>query len=193
MRLFTALELDTESKQRIYNWKDQHLSYLAKEIPSPNYHITLRFFGEVATTKLEQLDSELSTLHESLMVSPFTLTLDQIAFWPRVGIIWIGPKQWPNALSKLANAHIQLGCRLGVKRPKQEYQPHISLYRKVEHFLSPPDPPMLDLRIQSVALYESQLGGSINNATSAQPYYQVVNRWTLYNKPKTGPRVRASR
>lgn len=175
MRLFTALEINTADRQAIYNWADRYLMLPAKQVAHTNYHVTLAFFGEIKNESIESLAEQLDLLHANTPINSFTLRLDQVAFWPKTGIIWIGPRNWPQTLTKLAASHASIGSRYGAKKSHRQYQPHISLTRGADSLSPPLLEPEIDIAITHVTLYESQ-----RNA-SGKIDYQSVERWPLQN------------
>ena len=67
------------------------------------------------------------------------LELNQVGYWPRTGICWLGPRQWPVAMDKLAARLGAIGAAQGGMRTRRRYTPHITLYRGCE---SPPPAPL---------------------------------------------------
>ncbi len=177
MRLFSALELDNASKQRIFHWKEANLPMLSEHVQVNNYHITLCFFGEVKSSKLERLAMGLDEVHDRLETPVLTIKLDQIQFWPKTGIVWIGPSAWPKQLDRLASGHRNTAASIGAKKTRNSFQPHVSLTRGVESFLNPPEPPHIELHIKNVVLYES------SNTGAPSMMYRAVERWPLCTMP----------
>lgn len=173
MRLFTAVALNNEQKRRIFEWKEKHFSRLSKSVPPDNYHITLAFFGEVQHNLLEPLISKLDSAHAKHSVRSMAFNIDQIAFWPKTGIVWIGPKQWPDTLSQLAKSHGHVGTSIGSKKSRNAYQPHITLARSVQDFSGQVEQPALQLEINNVTLFESLRGNT------GRVQYQPIHQWEL--------------
>ena len=173
MRLFTALEIQPEDRKRIYSWADSNLPLPFGQIAQTNYHITLAFFGEIKQQNTEALIEQLAYSNEKSSISPLSLRLDQVAFWPKTGIIWIGPSAWPNSLNKLAASHASAGTRYGAKKSNRAYQPHISLARGAQEMRPPLHEPEIDISIRHITLYESQF------SSSGKVEYHAVERWPL--------------
>lgn len=173
MRLFTSLELSSKDKTKLFHWRERNLSAHLGAIPEKNFHITLCFFGEVADKNACQLVSDIEAANAVTHLKPFTLSLDQLSFWPKTGIIWIGPSECPDALGRLANKHQSIAAKLGVKKAKHNYQAHVSLVRDASAFVKPLQSEAINVDISAICLYESH---SKNFST---PQYSVVERWPL--------------
>ena len=174
MRLFTALEIQPEDRKRIYSWADRNLPLPSfGQVAQTNYHITLAFFGEIKHQNTEALVEQLTSANERLSTPSLSLRLDHVAFWPKTGIIWIGPSSWPNALNKLATSHASAGTRYGAKKSNQAYQPHVSLARGAQEMRPPLHEPEIEISIRHIALYESQSG------STGKVEYHAIERWSL--------------
>ena len=173
MRLFTALEIASSDRQRIFNWVDRYLTLPTKQVAQTNYHITIAFFGDIKNENVEALVGKLNQLNEHAALNTFTLRLDQVAFWPKTGIIWIGPQTWPDALTKLAASHSSTGTLYGAKKSHRTYQPHISLARGASEMSAPLLQPEIDISVTHVTLYESQRTGG------GRVEYHSLERWPL--------------
>lgn len=90
MRLFYALEFDTETKDSIVLLQQDIEAYCPKYLFTPyeNLHLTLCFLGEVEAHSLTLLKEILF----SLKASPFTLTFNQLKLWRKSkgDILWLG-------------------------------------------------------------------------------------------------------
>lgn len=125
MRLFVALDLPSALRTR--------LSFLAgglpgvRWVPPENYHITLRFIGELPRFRAEEVDHALATLR----APGFTLTLGGVGTFEkagRVASLWVGVDRNP-ALDHL-QAKVETALqRAGVERERRRYVPHVTLAR----------------------------------------------------------------
>ncbi|MBV9251230.1 MAG: RNA 2',3'-cyclic phosphodiesterase [Acetobacteraceae bacterium] len=126
MRLFVALELPWELRQR--------LSFLAgagipgaRWIPSENYHLTLRFIGEMPAFRAEEIDQALS----SVKARRFSLTLAGVGTFAKSGrsvSLWVGVErnlQLDHLQTKIETA-LQ---RCGLEPERRRFTPHITLAR----------------------------------------------------------------
>lgn len=173
MRLFTALEIRPEDRKQIFSWVDSYLLLPSEQVAQTNYHITLAFFGNMQDQNIEPLIDHLTSINERSPLSAFRMSLDQVAFWPKTGIIWIGPRSWPKALSRLAASHASAGTRYGAKKSNRPYQPHVSLTRGAQEMQPPLQDPAIDLQLSNVTLYESQ------QSSRSKIEYHPIERWTI--------------
>lgn len=92
--------------------------------PRENFHVTLRFFGEVSHQMAEELDRDIA----EIPVTPITLTLRGCGFFgkraPRA--VWARVME-NDALTNLSNACERIARRHGLKAEKRPYRPHITL------------------------------------------------------------------
>ena len=63
-------------------------------VPNEDLHITLQFLGEVDFSRR----AAMMTWLPEFIFAPVTLTLDRIGYWPRSGIVWLGPQNTPHEL-----------------------------------------------------------------------------------------------
>lgn len=141
-----------------------------RAVPARHYHLTLAFLGAV---RPELVDPILDCARD-LPLESFVLDLDRYGYFPESRVFWIGPAEAPLTL---ANHVDQLWDRLedlGLPRPAEPFQPHVSLCRRVA---APPEveaPEPVVWRPTGYVLVESEPG-------SAGARYQVIGRF-----PDTG-------
>jgi 2'-5' RNA ligase len=137
----------------------------ARWVPMENYHITLRFIGEVSEPQADDIDSALA----SLSVKPFDLQIKGCGVFgqdqPRA--LWAGIE--PNeALTNLQKKIERVFQQIGLAPDKRKFAPHITLARlrnadplKVQQFIQDHSlykaPP---IAIDSFGLYSSDLSHS---------------------------------
>ena len=129
MRLFFALELPGKLAMQIDDWRQRQLPPAGRPVPAANFHITLAFIGELSERRLEQLCLETDTLLKQHQFVGDELMLDQVGYWPKPGILWLGPKRWSASLNTLAGALATRGNAVGSKRKRGDYRPHLTLCR----------------------------------------------------------------
>lgn len=125
MRLFTAIPLPEETRM--------HLAALCRGLPrqrwvSPdNFHITLRFFGELEGNRAQDLDEALSEVR----FTPFPLQLTGVGFFgkaERPKVLWAGVVKTPE-LAELKRKVDFAAQSVGVTVERQKYVPHVTLCR----------------------------------------------------------------
>lgn len=159
MRLFFGLELDEHTTRQVADWRDRQFALSARTVPPANFHITLAFVGELPAVALERLCLSVDDWLQHSPVAGARLTLDQIGYWHKPGIYWLGPRTWPPQLDTLARKLAGLASAAGGKRDKRGFQPHITLFRRCAD--APPAPavdPHIALDYQHFTLFESRQG-----------------------------------
>jgi 2'-5' RNA ligase len=125
MRLFVGLELPWTLKER--------LAVLgggipgARWVPTENYHLTLRFIGEVGAHQAEEIDLGLATLRGKR----FSLTLAGMGTFAKGGRdtqLWAGVERNPQ-LDLLQSKVEQALQRAGLEPERRRFTPHVTLAR----------------------------------------------------------------
>ena len=125
MRLFVGLDLPWELKER--------LAVLgggipgARWVPTENFHLTLRFIGEVQANQAEEIDLSLTTLRGK----PFALTLAGMGTFAKGGRetqLWAGVDR--NPALELLQGKIETALqRAGMPAERRRFTPHVTLAR----------------------------------------------------------------
>ena len=125
MRLFVALDLPASMRTR--------LSFLAGGVPGvrwvrpENYHVTLRFIGELPGWRAEEVDQALA----GLRAPGFTVQLAGVGTFEkagRVSSLWVGVERNPALEHLQAKVETAL-MRAGVERERRRFVPHVTLAR----------------------------------------------------------------
>jgi 2'-5' RNA ligase len=146
----------------------------AKWRPPEAFHITLRFFGNVAESTADDIDSALS----AVTGRPLSLTLARVGSFDDNGdihAVWAGVE--PNeSLTGLAGRCERAARQAGLKPDTRGYRPHVTLAH-----LNHPDP-------ADVAAWEQA-----NNLLRSPAF--AVDRFGLYSSHQTheGSRYRLER
>lgn len=173
MRVFFGLELDAATALAIADWRDRQLLCHGRPVPPANFHITLAFIGELPGQAIERLCGGVDDWLTHGEVPDGVLKLDRTGYWPRPGIFWLGPCEWPEHLSRLARKLGSLSGPVGGRRDRNTFQPHITLFRRcTEPPPAPPCIPPLTLHYQHCSLFESRQG---RQGVS----YHVLQDWPL--------------
>ncbi|MDX1443638.1 MAG: RNA 2',3'-cyclic phosphodiesterase [Gammaproteobacteria bacterium] len=99
-----------------------------KPVPPDNYHITLRFLGNVDEKKMKSLRkaAELTFGMEQ------HIRLDRLGFWEGPGVVWLGcQKSQDDLLRLVVNLNTELGG-VGFPHENRPFRPHVTLARKGE-------------------------------------------------------------
>ncbi len=165
-RLFLAFPAD-ELTGALNRLQDR-LALPGRRIPGRQFHLTLRFLGELSATQSASLMKQLP-----LMTLPgFTLELNQLGSFPRAKVVWIGPTCIPDTLSRLHD-DLTLRCHaLRLGPPHKAFRPHITLFR---HHSAVGLPPISPIRYQPTRLC---LYSSIQSEQG--PHYEILESWPLH-------------
>lgn len=125
MRLFVALDLPRSLRTR--------LSFLAgglqgvRWVPPENYHVTLRFIGEVPNWRAEDVDHALANLR----APAFPLQLSGVGAFNKGGKVtslWVGVER-TGALEHLQNKVETALQRAGLDPERRRFTPHVTMAR----------------------------------------------------------------
>ena len=124
MRCFIAVDIPEDIKDKLRKIDfDERIVAITK--PS-DYHLTLKFLGEISESKLKRVKKELPKIR----FKPFRLKLNKIEFFPKgmnfIRVVWIGvtPKRKIiNLKENIDDALISLFER------EKRFEPHITLGR----------------------------------------------------------------
>lgn len=126
IRLFVGLELPPEARQRLALLAGAGIPG-ARWVPPANYHLTLRFIGEVPGHVAEEIDLALA----GLRAPGFTLELAGLGTFAKGGrdtALWAGVSRNP-ALEHLAAKVETAMQRLGLAPERRRFAPHVTLAR----------------------------------------------------------------
>lgn len=125
MRLFVGLDLPWETRQ--------HLALLcggvpgARWVPVENFHLTLRFIGEVPAHRAEEIDQALAALRGK----GFGLVLTGVGTFAKAGqvtALWVGVER--NPALEVLQAKIETALqRVGCEPERRRFAPHVLLAR----------------------------------------------------------------
>lgn len=125
MRLFVGLDLPWDLRERVAGLAGGIPG--ARWLPPENYHITLRFIGEVAAHQAEEIDHALA----ALKARGFSLSLTGVGTFAKAGrpvALWVGVERNPQL--DLLQSKIETACqRAGLDRERRRFAPHVTLAR----------------------------------------------------------------
>jgi len=123
-RLFTGLKVPPALATRLTLLQSGLRG--VKWVDPEDFHITLRFYGDVENHAAQAITDNL----EHLCFAPFTLNLSPLGVFggKQPHMIWAGIKENPQ-LTALHKAHEQLAQRLGFKPEGRKFIPHITIAR----------------------------------------------------------------
>ena len=125
MRLFVALDLPPSLRERL-SWMSGGRPG-ARWVAPENYHLTLRFIGELPAWRAEEVDHALA----GLRAPGFTLQLAGVGTFAKGGKVeslWAGVERSP-ALDHLHTKVETALQRAGLERERRRFVPHVTLAR----------------------------------------------------------------
>jgi 2'-5' RNA ligase len=180
MRLFVGIYLEADMLKEVIhfiNLIDKNYRYL-KWTSSENLHFTLKFFGEVPSSRLIDIKQ---ALHQATMQNEsFPFQLGEVGCFPAKGtprVIWLGVTEGDKQLIKLANS-IEAAC-FGHGFPKEDrpFSPHLTIARVKNDspdfkFLAPSFQFTSKATLEGFSLIESQL-------YPTGPIYRQIEKFQL--------------
>ncbi len=170
MRVFYAITLKRESKEKLALYRDTLIDHTSKGkfIETDNFHLTLEFIGDI---KVADLHTYENILDELPLFKP-TLKVIHVGTFPKKNraILWLGLEK-NTTLNQLVQNIRLLMSTYDLECDKRKYQAHITLGRQVllshslEDFILPP----LNLEVESVALMCSH---RVHDRLTYEPIYQ---------------------
>lgn len=154
MRLFFALQPDPRTCLDIGSFRERTLPPLDRPVPIANLHVTLAFLGEVKEDRME----ELVELAASVPVTPFDLTFNELGYWPKPRILWIGASTIPPALLDVVQGLAGVARTLRLQVNKRQYRAHITIARNCR--TAPPAsalPPAIAASFAGFTLFRSRM------------------------------------
>ncbi|MEQ9393630.1 RNA 2',3'-cyclic phosphodiesterase [Haliea sp.] len=173
MRVFFGLNIDTDTRRALADWRDRHGAAAGRAVPAANFHITLAFIGELENRQLDALCRAVDAWKPEPPAGAGEAFLDQVGYWPKPGIYWAGPSQPMPELAALARKLQHVGGLVGARLEKRPFTPHVTLYRGCTE--PPPAPdvlPAIPVAYDHFTLFASQMG---RQGVS----YQALEHWLL--------------
>ena len=124
IRLFTALEIPDEAADRLLRLQKGLEG--ARWIERPDFHITLRFVGDVPEDVADEIDLALS----GMKIEPFEIELEGIGAFggAKPHSLWAGVKK-SDALMHLQSRQENAMQRIGLKPEPRNFTPHVTIAR----------------------------------------------------------------
>lgn len=129
MRLFVALDIDREIRERINSFIQgiHGLAPNARWVSPESLHVTLKFIGEQPDGKRPEIEKTLETVSSQA----FELRFRGCGFFPNAKsarVFWIGIEAGP-ALTELAASVDSSLAQFGVPKETRAFSPHLTLAR----------------------------------------------------------------
>jgi len=164
-RIFLAVGLPDATRHAIAAYLTAHIPPLpGAVVPPENWHLTLRFLGDVAPAAFDRLIFEVS---EADLGAPFRLSFAGLGAFPkpaRASVVWLGVDRGQEELMALASAVDHAVDLAGFGPDDRSFRPHLTLARlrptrDVWPWLESEPLPPVAFAVGSVGIYRSHLGG----------------------------------
>ena len=131
MRLFVALNLPKKERDRIHRaarpLRDQSMP--VRWVVPDNYHLTLKFLGEVRTDRIDPIDRTLARVAAGC--PHFSADLGGFGAFPSIRgprVLWLGVE--PSPALRCLKQDVEWGLSdLGFERETRAFHPHLTLGR----------------------------------------------------------------
>lgn len=172
-RLFFAIWPDEQLQGQLLQWQ-RLLVTTGKPVPKERLHLTLAFLGDTA----KETEDLLIRKAKALCHPSFEFTLDQIGYFKRPQIAWLGSSKVPNPLSLLHQKLSEIIKDCGLPPPEESFKPHVTLARKTQRPVEPSVPPHLIWRVSEFCLVQSR-------QTEQGPEYRSVGVFPMFSQGST--------
>ncbi|MFC1567071.1 RNA 2',3'-cyclic phosphodiesterase [bacterium] len=128
MRAFIAIELSDDLKEKIFKLQNKLRDALdgkIKWVEKENFHLTLKFLGDIKQDKLDELFEKIKKPISK--IESFKIELKNIGFFPNkkfAKVIWIGVSEQGKSLTTISSCIEQTS-----EKSDKEFHAHISLGR----------------------------------------------------------------
>jgi 2'-5' RNA ligase len=126
MRLFVALDMPWSVREQLAALSGSGIPG-ARWVPPENFHLTLRFIGDIPSHIARDVDDALL----GIKTRGFSLTLTGMGTFARGGVssaLWVGVERTPS-LEHLRNKIETALQRRGLEPERRKFQPHLTLAR----------------------------------------------------------------
>ncbi len=177
MRCFIALEFPPEIKSSIYKSLKREIKDKPelKWVSEENLHITLKFLGEVPDKKVPAIADQLEKIFKG--DRKFKIKLGGVqAFLDRgeVRVLWIGVEKGEDDIKKCANELERSLSKMGFKKEKREFVPHLTIARARKHSRKRFKPDDFDIELNLPDFYVDEIVLFKSTLTPSGPIYEKV-------------------
>ena len=137
-------------------------------VAADNIHLTLAFLGE----RPYELVGALRALAAGIELAPFTMLLDDIGYWRKAGLAWLGSDAHCVELNDLQRDLAQRLAGAGIELEPRPFAPHITLARRIASIVRRRLVPPIAWNIDSFSLVKSELGRE-------GARYHLIETWPL--------------
>ena len=131
VRAFVAVKLSGEAADKLENFlADIRPLSAIRWVRREQFHITLKFLGELDRSVIEQVKNALSDMK---YFAPFTVELDHVGAFPNLSVprvLWLGGEKGSRELAGLSRRVDEVLCEeAGLERESRKFKAHVTLAR----------------------------------------------------------------
>lgn len=161
-RLFVAAALSTEVRHAVVS-RLEGAAVPGRRVDPANWHLTLRFIGEVGAVETDRLAG---SLDQADLGDRFWIRWGSLGAFPRATkatVLWLGLQEGSAELVGLASRVETALLAAGVAAEDRPFQPHLTLSRirppqDVTTLIETAEPIGVRMSVEQVLLMESHLG-----------------------------------
>jgi len=134
LRLFVAIAVPEDVKARLAELQRELRERLGRPLISwtrpENFHLTLRFLGDVASNRVEELTRALATA--AAPHAPLKLAVTGLGSFPnarRPRVLWAGIRDEADALAELAHCVVEATNSFSSQPAEERFAGHLTLAR----------------------------------------------------------------
>lgn len=134
MRLFIAIDFEIGVKEKMKSLQKEIREHSVKGRwkSIDNFHLTLKFLGEVSPNNIKEIDNCLN--HVAKKGNPFVLNIDKLGMFngkDSIRVLWLGINRQLKELNNLV-LNIEEGLNtIGFSKEQRPYSPHITIAQDV--------------------------------------------------------------
>ncbi|AGB41545.1 2'-5' RNA ligase [Halobacteroides halobius DSM 5150] len=133
IRCFIGIQLSEITKEKIDKVKNilRDCSLQVKWVEKYNFHITIKFLGELTKPEIEEVGQVLEKIAQNNK-KPFTINIEGLGAFPNLNYprtMWVGIEKGSQKLGQINQEIENELISLGFKKKHHEYTPHITLGR----------------------------------------------------------------
>lgn len=151
-RMFLALWPNDQQVDQLFSMQCQYAG-MGREVLPENFHITLLFLGQIT----HETVSCLSQAVQNMPAQSFSIQLNQLGYFSKTKIFWVGPTTIPAELENLFKDLRNRAQRCGISKLSKRYTPHVTLLRKCDIPVTDPEFAPIDWQVEEFHLVESRI------------------------------------
>lgn len=167
-RLFFALWPDKTQRRQLEEYFPLLRGCGGRRVHTENLHITLAFLGSVDRETRRCMEQ----VADAISLPPFSVTLDQLGFWRRPRVVWLGSEETPAGLAALVGELRKAMIDCGLEPDSRAFRTHLTLMRKARRHPRVPGVSALEWPVKSFALVASE-------TNQEGVVYKVLRSWEL--------------